>query len=231
MLSLLTLLLVVLCAIKQQPRLKSKYKQRVVAAIEYVRTIEDFDDLVNPQTLALHCLRPEPSAFVLQTIVIEEKKSKCQIRHCYSFPLLFFFFFFFFFFFGDKCFVVGMMTKFNQGMFVKMRGKKNEPFSSIEKRTVQVVEKGVSVIPLASDTEPTRMASPATSVKEITLLQKRSRVEDKGKDKADSWLFSIFYNVGLALSKAQESFSAKELKVFSGVPSHEIVGRHLHKLV
>ena len=110
--------------------------------------------------------------------------------------------FFFFFFFGDKCFDVGMMTKFNQGVYVKMRGKKNEPFSSIEKRTVQVVEKGVSIIPLASDTEPTRMASPATSVKEITLLQKRSRVEDKGKDKADSRLFSIFYNVGLALSKA-----------------------------
>ena len=54
----------------------SKYKQRVEAAIEYAKSIDDFDDLVNPRTLALHCLHPQPSAFVLRTIEIEEKKSK-----------------------------------------------------------------------------------------------------------------------------------------------------------
>ena len=56
-------------------------------------------------------------------------------------------------------------------------------------------------------------------------------MEDKGKDKADSRSSSIFDDAGLALSRAQGSFSAEELRVFSGVPSHEIVGRHIHKLV
>ena len=54
----------------------SRYKQCVEAAIEYVKLIDDFDDLVDPHTLALYCLGPEPSAFVLRTIEIEEKKSK-----------------------------------------------------------------------------------------------------------------------------------------------------------
>ena len=45
-------------------------------AIEYARTVENWDDLVNPRTLALYCLGSEPSAFVLRTLSIEGKKSK-----------------------------------------------------------------------------------------------------------------------------------------------------------
>ena len=56
-------------------------------------------------------------------------------------------------------------------------------------------------------------------------------MDDKGKDKADSCSSTVFDNAGLALARAHESFTAKELKVFSGVPIHEIVGRHIHKLV
>ena len=74
---LLTSLLVILCIVTRQPKLKSRYKQRVEAAIEYTRTIEDFDDLVDSQTLAFHCLGPKPFAFFLRNIEIEEKKSKC----------------------------------------------------------------------------------------------------------------------------------------------------------
>ena len=46
------------------------------AAIEYVKTIDDFDDLVDPRTLACHCLGPEPSTYILRANEIEEK-SKC----------------------------------------------------------------------------------------------------------------------------------------------------------
>ena len=46
-------------------------------AIKYAKLIEDWDDLVDPQTLTFYCLGPEPSAFVLRNIDIEEKKSKC----------------------------------------------------------------------------------------------------------------------------------------------------------
>ena len=35
-------------AIKKRPRLKSRYKERVQAATEYAKTIDDFDNLVNP---------------------------------------------------------------------------------------------------------------------------------------------------------------------------------------
>ena len=116
-------------------------------------------------------------------------------------------------------------------MYAKMRGKKNEPFSNIEKRTVQVVEKGAFVTPSIPVTEPSRTASPTTSIEEITPIWKWPRVDDKGKDKANSHSSTIFDNVGLALAKIQESFSTEELRVFTGVPFHEIVGHHIHKLV
>ena len=122
-------------------------------------------------------------------------------------------------------FFAGMKTKFNQG------SKKNELLSSIRNRIVRVVEKGVSITPPAFVTEPSRTASSSTLVKEITPLQKKPHVDDKGKDKADSCSSTVFNNAGLALARAHESFTAKELKVFSGVPIHEIVGRHIHKLV
>ena len=45
-------------------------------AIEYARTVESWDDLVDPRTLAFYCLGSEPSAFVLRILSIEGKKSK-----------------------------------------------------------------------------------------------------------------------------------------------------------
>ena len=118
-----------------------------------------------------------------------------------------------------------MTTKFNQGMYAKMRGKRNEPLSSIRKKTVRVVEKGVSFTPPAPVIKTSRTASLATSIEEITHIWKRPRVEDKLKDKADSKSSSVFDNASLALLRAQESFSAEELRTFIGVPSNKIVGR------
>ena len=46
-------------------------------AIEYVLTVENWDDLVDPQTLAFYCLRPDSSAFILRNLEIKGKKSKC----------------------------------------------------------------------------------------------------------------------------------------------------------
>ena len=45
-------------------------------AIEYARIVENWDDLVDPRTLAFYCLGPKPSAFVSRTLSIEGKKSK-----------------------------------------------------------------------------------------------------------------------------------------------------------
>ena len=57
-----------------------------------------------------------------------------------------------------------MTTKFNQEMYGKMRAKKNKPLSNLRKRVVWVV---------ASVSKATRVASPATSVEEITPRLKK----------------------------------------------------------
>lgn len=60
----------------------------------YEKTIDDFDDLVDLQTLARCCFGPEPSAFVLRAIVIKEK-SECY-RTSLFFPSPSFYLFYYF---------------------------------------------------------------------------------------------------------------------------------------
>lgn len=119
---------------------------------------------------------------------------------------------------------------FNQEMYAKMKVRKNEPLSNLEKRAVHVVEKGTPVTPVASVPEATRTASPATSMEEIISHLKKQHVADKGKEKADSHSSSVWDDVNLALIRAHDAFTAEELKVFSSMPSNKIVGRHIHKL-
>ena len=69
-------LLVIFSIVKRHPNLKSKYQDRVEKAIEYAKTIESWENLVDPQTLAFYCLGLDPSLYVLRNIDIEGKKSK-----------------------------------------------------------------------------------------------------------------------------------------------------------
>ena len=57
-------------------------------ATEYVRMIENWEDLVDPRTLAFYCLGPDPSMYVLRLIEIEGKKSKYWVRQYCTFFLL-----------------------------------------------------------------------------------------------------------------------------------------------
>ena len=78
--------------------------------------------------------------------------------------------FFIFFYF------LGMMKKFNQSMYARMRAKKNEPLSNLGAKNVKVMDKGASITPTTLVTlgiETARMASPATSVEEILPQRKR----------------------------------------------------------
>ena len=75
-------------ALKERPELESKFEERVQAAIKYARTIDDFVELIDPRTLARHCLRLEPSLYVLSTLDREEKKRKLSLQMD-SFYLLF----------------------------------------------------------------------------------------------------------------------------------------------
>ena len=66
-----------------------------------------------------------------------------------------------------------MTTKFNQGMYAKMRAKKNEPLSNLGKRVVHVIEKETPITLVASVPTATRATSPATLVEEITPRLKK----------------------------------------------------------
>lgn len=59
---------------KACPKLKSRYKGRVKAASNYIRNIEDFDDLLDPQILSCHFLGPKPYLFILQAIKKRREK-------------------------------------------------------------------------------------------------------------------------------------------------------------
>ena len=65
---------------KEHPDLESKFDERVQEAVKYARTIEDFNELINPRTLACHCLGLEPSLYVLSALDREEKKRKLPWR-------------------------------------------------------------------------------------------------------------------------------------------------------
>jgi len=54
---------------------------------------------------------------------------------------------------------------------------------------------------------------------------------DKGKEKVDLRLLSIWDNASLTMTRAQDAFTTEDLQVLSGMPSNEIVGCHIHKLV
>ena len=62
--------------VKERLKLESGFDERVQAAVKYARTIEDFNKLIDPCTLACHCLGPEPSLYVLSALDWEEKKHK-----------------------------------------------------------------------------------------------------------------------------------------------------------
>ena len=72
---------------KERPKLESKFEEWVQAAIKYARTIDDFDELIDPRTPARHCLGSEPSLYVLNTLNREERKHKLPLHRGSSYPL------------------------------------------------------------------------------------------------------------------------------------------------
>ena len=63
---LLTLLFFLFDTVKRRPELKSRYKERIETAIRYAETIESWDELVDPRSLAFYNLGPDPSPYVLR---------------------------------------------------------------------------------------------------------------------------------------------------------------------
>ena len=131
-----------------------------------------------------------------------------------------------------------MTTKFNKDMYAKIRAKKDEPLSNIGKKTMRIIGRGslavliASITPIASGAETTRTASPSTSIEELlTPASKRPRLSSKEKEKVDSRTSTIWSDERLAVDRAHGVITAKDLKVFTGVPSNTVASCHVHRLV
>ena len=135
----------------------------------------------------------------------------------------------------DKCsLLVEMTTKFNKDMYARMRNKKDEPLSALGTKSVRITDRGtpiLAVLPSSSTSVPVGVASPTPSVEKLTPHNKRLRVGEKQKEKVNSKPSSIWDDARVSVARAQDTFSANEIKVFSGVPAEDIARRHLHKLV
>ena len=80
----------------------------------------------------------------------------------------------------------------------------------------------------ALDLEEGQVASPSISVEEVARPSKKQKVVNKGKEKVGS---SVWSDAETTMDHANELFTPGEMKEISSVPSHEMVSRHIHKLV
>ena len=128
-----------------------------------------------------------------------------------------------------------MTSKFNKEMCKNIREKKNEPLSNIGQKKIrftdkekekEMVERGSStpILELVDGQE----ASPGVSVEEVARPFKRQKLGSKRKEKVGS---SIWSDAEVAVDRANEFFTLGEMKEISSTPSHEMVSRHIHKLV
>ena len=88
----------------------------------------------------------------------------------------------------------------------------------------EVTEKGSSTPALDEGC----VASLALSVEEITPRTKKHKTRDKAKEKVGA---SVWADAETALAQANEVVTPVELKEILGVPFHEMVNRHVHKLI
>lgn len=96
--------------------------------MDFALSAKDFDELVDPRSLYGHFLGPEPSGYVLQ-LILREERSKClnfaflsrrslSYQHIYDLSSYF-------------PYLVEMATRFNQDKYAHAKGKKNEPLSKL----------------------------------------------------------------------------------------------------
>ena len=132
-----------------------------------------------------------------------------------------------------------MTSKFIKEMYKKIREKKNESLSSIGQRKLrftdkkkekerekEIVERGSSTPVL--ELEDGQAASPCVSIEEVARPLKKQKVGSKGKEKVGS---NVWSDAEAAIDRAHELLTPGEMKEISSIPSHQMVSRHVHKLV
>ena len=127
-----------------------------------------------------------------------------------------------------------MTTKFNKNMYARMRSKKDEPLFAIGIKFICITDRDAPIL-TALPSSPTSVlagvVSPTPSMEELPPRNKRLRVGEKQKEKVDSRPSSIWDDAEVSVARAQDTFSADEMKVFLGVPVDDVARCHLHKLV
>ena len=93
-----------------------------------------------------------------------------------------------------------------------------------KKKKKKVIEKGSSTPAL----DEGLVSSSALSIEEITPHHKKRKTGEKGKKKVGA---NIWGDAETALTRANDLITPDELKEIAGIPSHEMVNRHVHKLV
>ena len=119
-----------------------------------------------------------------------------------------------------------MTSKFNKEMYRKIKEKKNEPLSSIRQKKLRFTDKEKEKE--KEKEKDGQEASPGVRIEEVARPLKRLKVGGKGKEKVGS---SIWSDAETAVDRVNEFFTLGEMKEMSSTPSHEMVSRHVHKLV
>ena len=76
--------------------------------------------------------------------------------------------------------------------------------------------------------EEGQATSPGVSIEELAHPLKKQKVGSKGKEKVGS---SVWFDAEAAMDRTNELLTPGEMKEISSIPSHEMVSRHVHKLV
>ena len=125
-----------------------------------------------------------------------------------------------------------MAFHFNQDKYARVKAKRNKPLSNISfglKKPRLTSEEEVTN-PASSNLALVKviLASLAISLKELSPGPKRTRSRDKGKDKTGA---SVWEDATTALGRTRSIVTTNELKSLAFVPFHELVSRHVHKLI
>lgn len=119
-----------------------------------------------------------------------------------------------------------MTTRYSKEKYACIRGLKNEPLSNLavnSKKRKLAEEKGETA---ALPSIQIALSSPTPSL-EVTVFTPPT-TRSKGKGKAG---MSVWDDPTTTLGRAHNVITNNELKGLSSIPSHELVNRHIHKLV
>ena len=119
-----------------------------------------------------------------------------------------------------------MTTRYSKEKYAHIKGMKNEPLSNLAvdlKKWKLSDKKGDTIVLLSIQVTS---SSPTPSLEVTTFTPPTTRSKGKGKVGKSVW-----DNPAMALGQAHKVVTDDKLKGLMSIPSHELVSRHIHKLL